>query len=499
MKPGLNHDDVVFVSPAADTSAYARYGATVVASGAGHSTDHVDKLKGQGLRVSGSVWCLAPQNHDLRAYPELAAAVARDVTGEPIAVPWLPSAKGTDAPRHYGCVNHPAFRAHMRRKVCDVMAGGADGLHVDEHLGSAATVPLGGCFCDYCVKGFSDYLKRLDDRTPLSAAKIASLDKFDYRSFVKNIASTRDRYLSMADVIPLRAEFEDFQLASAAENVAALGRLAQDIAARPVSLSANLRLPSADHTVVVPHLGYCASEVAHGADNGDARLATAIEAYRAAEALGVPMAATATPEDWAFVKKTGAEQLVCLWIALAYACGQRFMAPHRVPCAAHGGAADWFCGTASTFAPLYAFVKKNGALLNGFAAAGPLARPSGIPSSFETSAKRRALSDALAGRPATPISGGTGAWVFPRIKDDGAAAIHVVNHSYNATARRIPPLADVEVRLPESIFNRSFSAATVYSFEEEPAKLTVKSERGMNVFVLPRVKLWSIVTFEYWA
>jgi hypothetical protein len=498
MKQTLLHDDVVFLSPAADKSSYGKYGTTVIASGAGHSSDQVNKLRRQGLRAAGSVWCLTAQSHDLHAYPELASAVARDIAGEPIAIPGLAPASGSNVPRYYGCVNNPAFRAHMRRKVCDVMAGGADGLHVDEHLGSAATLTLGGCFCDCCVERFAEYLSELNDTALQHTAKVSSFKKFDYRSFVKAFAPTREHYLSPAASIPLWQEFTDFQLASAANNAASLGKLAQDIAQRPVTLSANLRLPAAEHTVIVPYLSYCASEVAHDAAKGETGLTGAVLAYRAAEALGIPMAATATPEDWAFVKNNSAEQLVCLWIALAYACGQRFMAPNRMPCGLAGGAPDWFCGSASTFSPLYGFVKKHGFLLNDFSAAGPLARPEGIPSSFETSAKRQTLAAALEAHPAIPLSAGN-AWVFPRVKNDGTAAVHVVNHSYNATTRRSAPLANVEVRLPDSIFNRNFSGGTVYSYGAEPIKLTVRNEGGTSVFVLPEVKLWSIVKFEYWA
>ncbi|HMD68767.1 MAG TPA: hypothetical protein VKF42_07780 [Chitinivibrionales bacterium] len=498
MKHTLLHDDVVFLSPAADPSSYAKYGATVIVSGAGRSSDHVNNLRRQGLRVAGSMWCLTAQSHDLHAYPELASAVARDIAGEPIAIAALAPASGSSAPRYYGCVNHPAFRAHMRRKVCDAMACGVDGLHVDEHLGSAAALTLGGCFCDFCMAGFAGYLAKLGDPALARTAKVSSFDSFDYRSFVKTFAPTREHYLSPAASIPLWREFTDFQLASAASNTASLGKLAQDIAQRPVTLSANLRLPATEHTVVVPHLSYCASEVAHNAAAGETGLAGAINAYRAAEALGIPMAATATPEDWAFVKNSNAEQLVCLWIALAYACGQRFMAPNRMPCGLSGGAADWFCGSASTFSPLYAFVKKHGFLLNDFSPVGPLARPEGLPSSFETSAKRNALAAALDSRPPLPLSAGN-AWVFPRVKNDGTAAVHVVNHSYNAVTRLITPLANVEVRLPDSIFNRSFSGGTVYSYGAEPMKLTVRNEGNTSVMVLPEVKLWSIVRFEYWA
>jgi hypothetical protein len=496
----LFHDDVVFVFPAADFSAYAKYGATVVASGGSHDSAYVNKLKRQGLHVAGTVWCLAAHSHDVHANPDLAAAVAKDIEGKPIAVPWLPKSSTSESPAYFGCVNNPAYRAHMRRKVCDAMAGGADGLHVDEPLGSAsAALSLGGCFCDFCMAGFASYLAKQASDELLHTAKVETFDAFDYRSFVKNYAPSREQYLSLQSAIPLHREFLDFQLSSACDNVVSLGRLAADVAGRPVSLSANACLPALEHAVFVPHLTYCASEVPHNAPDGAHGLAAAVGAYSLAEALGKPMAATATSQDWSFVKNQNAEQLVCLWIALAYACGQRFMVPHRMLCSAPGGPSQWFCGSTAMFAPLYSFVKKHGFLLNDFGAVGPLSLPGRLPSSFETDPKRQALGAALAAHPAVPLAAGDGAWVFPRVKGDGAVAVHVVNLDYNIHSKRIAAQTNLEVRLPNALFNRNFSGATVYSYGGEPQKIVVTNNGSTSMFVLPEVKLWSIVAFEYWA
>jgi hypothetical protein len=496
----LAHDDVVFVCPSADPSAYAKYGASLIASGGIHSSDYVGKLRRQGISTTGTMWCLTAGSHDLHIHSDLAEATARDIEGKPIVVPWLSMSSFQETPDYFGCVNHPAFRAHMRRKVCDAMAGGPDGLHVDEHLGSAITaLHLGGCYCDCCNQGFADYLKKRTNAELLSFAKVQSFDGFDYRAFVKNHASTREKFLALQENIPLRQEFVDYQLMCACENVVSLGRLAADVAGRPVSLSANVCLPGLEHTVVMPHLTYCASEVGHNAEGGAKGLANAVTAYRMAESLGRPMASTATSQDWAFVKDHNAEQLVCLWIALAYACGQRFMVPNRMFCSTQGGASQWFCGSSATFAPLYAFIKEHGRLLNEFKAVGPLAAPAGIPASFETGTKRRALAEALSARPGAPITAGPDAWVFPRVKNDGSVAVHVVNLAYNATSKSVSPQKNVEVRLSNALFKRNFSDATVYGYGEEPVKITVKNEGADCCFTVPELGLWSIVTFEYWA
>jgi hypothetical protein len=496
----LAHDDVVFVCPSADPSAYAKYGASLIASGGIHSSDYVNKLKRQGITTTGTMWCLTAGSHDLHIHSDLTEATARDIEGKPIVVPWLSMSSFQETPNYFGCVNHPAFRAHMRRKVCDAMAGGPDGLHVDEHLGSAyAALHLGGCYCDCCVQGFTHYLKKRANAELLSCAKVQSFDGFDYRAFVKSHAPTREKFLSLQESIPLRSEFIDYQLICACDNVVSLGRLAADVAGGPVSLSANVCLPGLEHTVVLPHLTYCASEVGHNTANGAKGLGNAVTAYRMAETLGRPMASTATSQDWAFVKDHNAEQLACLWIALAYACGQRFMVPNRMLCSMQGGASQWFCGSSGTFAPLYGFIKEHGRLLNEFKAVGPLAAPAGMPASFETHDKRQALADALNTQPGIPISAGPDAWVFPRVKNDGSVAVHVVNLAYNVISKSITPQKNVEVRLSNALFKRNFSGATVYGYGVEPVKITVKNEGKDCCFVVPELGLWSIVTFEYWA
>jgi hypothetical protein len=505
----LAHDDVVFVCPSSDPLSYAKYGATVIASGGAHASDYVNKLRRQGIHTTGTALFLtAASSHDALAYSGLSEATARDIEGKPIAVPWLKPSSSHDAPVYFGCQNHPAFRAHVRRKVCDAMSGGPDGLHVDEHLGSAAAaLHHGGCFCDYCMSGFAQHLKVNSTPELLAAAKATSFDGFDYRSFVKNIAPTRDQYLSLAAGIPLHLAFVDYQLSCAADNVAACAKLASDVAGVPVSLSANVNLPSLEHLVVTPHCTYFASEIAHHAHEGTKGLLHAASAYRMAEAVKRPMAATATAVDWAVINECRAEQLVCTWIALAYACGARFMVPNRVACATGTGGSHWYCGSAATFAPLYQFIKKHGALLNGFEAVGPFGVPEGLPASFETHEKRQAFADALDIGKTAPISveGDAGVWVFPRVKSDGSFAVHVVSLACDVKAAglqaagRRPAQKNVEVRLPNSLFKRNFANAVVHAFDADPVTIPVTNEAQTCSFVLPELKLWSIVTFEYWA
>ena len=83
------------------------------------------------------MWCLTAGAKALYEDEKLRDAVAKDIEGKPVAVPWLFDHTYKDMKSYFGCTNHPAFRAHSERKVREAMAGGADGLHIDDHLGVA--------------------------------------------------------------------------------------------------------------------------------------------------------------------------------------------------------------------------------------------------------------------------------------------------------------------------------------------------------------------------
>jgi hypothetical protein len=89
-------------------------------------------------------------------------------------------------------------------------------------------------------------------------------------------------------------------------------------------------------------------------------------AYRLAEAVQRPYAATASGGDWAFVKEHQLPGLVRGWVALSYAAGQNFMAPHRQWCYTPEKGTHWYGGPAEKFAPLYRFVRANARCFDGY-------------------------------------------------------------------------------------------------------------------------------------
>jgi len=88
MESVLSHSEVVFMY-AADADAYRAYGATFVGWGGAHTAERVKMHHDLGIRCTGSMWCLTAGAKVLHEDPVLRSAVALDIEGDPVGVPWL--------------------------------------------------------------------------------------------------------------------------------------------------------------------------------------------------------------------------------------------------------------------------------------------------------------------------------------------------------------------------------------------------------------------------
>jgi hypothetical protein len=465
----LKSSDVVFMYAATDPDVYRAYGTTFVGWGGASDRERVTFHHDLGVRCTGSMWCLTAGAKRLHEDAALREAVARDIAGEPIAVPWLWSHTHEGTPSWFGCTNNPVFRKHNRDCVREVMAGGADGLHVDDHLGVATTATwMGvGCFCDWCMAAFCDWLKNnIASECLHEEAGIETLDGFDYRHLVRRFAANRKCYQEVHALIPLMDMFKRFQLEAAADNVRELGMLAAEVAGHPVVLSANAAMPESRqiglHQVVWKHVTHVIGEVEHHASEGTDRLNEAIALYRLAAFRGKPLAATAAGVDWAFVKANRAEDLVRVWIATAYAHGQFFMPPHHAYCFTEENGTDWYDGPVEAYAPLYRFVRKNAVWLDD----------------FEEMSEVTAM-DAPAGR---------GVW---RCHPEGAVVLHALNWNYDRQTRQLKPLQRVQFTLPPNAVPSSGSMRLL-SCDRPDETVTVQYDGNRPFIEIPELRLWTL-------
>lgn len=469
MKP-LKASDVVFMYAAADPEVYRAYGATFVGWGGADTAERVRFHHDLGIRCTGSMWCLTAGAKRLHEDAALREAVARDIAGDPIAVPWLWDHTHEGTPCWFGCTNHPVFRKHNRDMVRQVMAGGADGLHVDDHLGVAATSTWmgAGCFCDHCMQAFREWLKQNAPAARLrEEAGIEDLRDFDYRGLVRRFAVTRKAYREIHALIPLMDLFKRFHLEAAAENVRQLGALAAEIAGHPVLLSANAAMPETRqiglHQEVWKHVSHVIGELEHHAAEGTDRLHEAVAVYRLASLRRKPLAATAAGVDWAFVKQHAAEDLPRVWMATAYAHGQLFMPPHHAYCFTEEKGTDWYDGPTKAYAPLYRFVRRQAGWLDDF--------------------------EDMADEPVADTPGVRG--VLRYHAGSGAVVLHALNWNYDRGSRRLAPLRNVRFTLPPGAVPPS-NAMRLLSPDRADEVVAVRRENGRAFVIIPELRLWTM-------
>jgi len=463
----LRHSEVCFMY-ASTEDVYKAYGATFVAWGGASTAERVRFHHNLGLRCTGSMWCLTAGARALYEDPKLFEATARDIEGKPVEVPWLFDHRHEGMRTYFGCTNHPAFREHCRRQVRAQMGGGADGLHIDDHLGVAQpATAFGGGLCDHCIAGFRAYLRKHATPEQLARAGVKDLDAFDYRDLIRRHVTTREQYRKVQYSIPLMDLFTRYHLEAAADFVRELGEVGAQAAGHPILLSANAWVGDKRHTVVAPHLTHIVCEVEFDAPRGTAHVERAIEAFRAARALGKPLVGTASGWDWAYIKANGAEALARFWIALTYAHGQRFMAPHpkRQWCFTSELGTHWYAAPVEAFAPMYRFIRANAQWFDGFEEADVGAIES--PANVLCTARRKGAA--------------------------GPIVLHAINRDYDAGAKRMRPRKDVRVTLPAAALEGLGGRARLLRYDGEPRETQVQISGQSAVIELPDLELWTLV------
>jgi hypothetical protein len=468
----LRHSEVVFMYAASD-EAYRAYDATFVGWGGAERAAQVKRHHDLGIRCTGSMWCLTAGAENIHKDPKLRAACAVDIEGNPVEVPWQFDHTYEGTKTYFGCTNHPEFQALCRQRVREAMAGGADGLHVDDHLGTAgAAWWQGGGFCDYCMKDFREYLKTHATKEQLQQAGVEQIDDFDYRTLVRRYATTRQEYKKVQRRIPLMDLFLQFHAEAAAEHTRQLGQLAAEVVGHPVLLSANACLPNPTHTYVVKCLTHVICEVGQNAAGGTKQIDHAIEAYDLATSLGKPLAATASGQDWAFVKKNNCEELVRFWIALAYAHGQRFMVPHpqRQWCFTSELGTHWYAAPIEAYAPMYRFIRANAGCFDGFEALDIKDHQPTAPANVLVAVRRNSVTRQV--------------------------VLHVLNRDYDPQAQRMKPLTNVEVSLDKTALASRQPFARLLSYDRPEQQVELGQDAGTVRVRLPELRLWTLVVIQ---
>lgn len=371
----LRRSDVVFMYD--NLAKYERYGCTVMGWAGHRDAKHVAEAHAKGIRLFSISIGFRTEGRGVMDFTEkFLDAACYNLDGKPIRVPWLWDHQYRGHPYYWWCTNSPEFRRYLDHRLQQVMAAQPDGLHIDDYTGTAGCVSwLGGCFCRYCMAGFREYLAQQappETKKTLADLGVTDLANFDYGQFLRSRGVTLDEYLKRRGTMPLAKEFLDFQMKANTRFVADFRRQAEKRRGKPIALAVNSHLASPEQLCIAPHLTYFCCEVDHQAAKGQMP-GHPIYVYKLADGLRRPVTSTASGYDWAFIHEHKKEGLVRLWIALSYAMGHHFMAPHRQWCYTQQKGTHWYDGPDEAYAWVYQFVRRQARLLDGYEALAPAA------------------------------------------------------------------------------------------------------------------------------
>ncbi len=354
----LKRSDVVFMYQA-DRKTYQDYGANVLAWGGTPTPRSLQEA--EGVAFFGSVGMVTEFARYHERFPNTyEEGLCRNLEGKPFKVPWLTDHQHQGVPYWWCCTRQPLFRQYLSERVVATVKAGAHGVHIDDHLGTAGALGSGGCYCDRCVAEFPAYLKSLP-AAELQRLGIAEPSGYDYRQVLRAwLAEKPDRKPGQH---PLWPQWRVYQFRGAAQFMRELRALAAATAGRPVPMGANACLLWGPHLSDYQALDLFSAEIEHHA-SARAFSDTPLLGYRLADAVGRPLASTASGGDWAFIKKENLPGLVRGWIALGYASGHSLMAPHRQWCYTPQLGTHWYAGPREKFAPLCQFVRQQSALFD---------------------------------------------------------------------------------------------------------------------------------------
>lgn len=151
---------------------------------------------------------------------------------------------GHDHTCHNPCGNKPHYMQYVKKMAQMMIDGGARGIHLDEGDTQYLAALSGGCFCDDCVKGFREYLKK----NPSEKTKDIDLDTFNYRDYLHGLGYTdADVIAGQAELrfeIPLFEEFFLYNVDQMRANFAELCEFCRDYSQKTkgytVKMSSNL-------------------------------------------------------------------------------------------------------------------------------------------------------------------------------------------------------------------------------------------------------------------
>ena len=284
---------------------------------------------------------------------ELMDSVCRRVDGEPIIISRLKNITYQGYPAYYFCTNSPKFREYLKRNVKVAMESGAEGIMMDDPLGTAfVALWAAGCYCSHCMTKFQKYLKENYTQSELMKKGIVDVELFDLRKYHLEFANLP------AKKRLLYKEFLDFQFVSSAEMFREVMNYALKIRRKPVPVSGNINPANRFFGHLLTDVDYYACECRMSATSGFINEATSLLTFKIADALNRPASIMGYGTDHAFIAEKNLPGMIRCWVAEAYAFGNYFKAPYTLWAYSKDKGAHYYQPRhKSEVAPMYQFIK----------------------------------------------------------------------------------------------------------------------------------------------
>ena len=230
---------------------------------------------------------------------------------------------------------------------------GTDGLQMDDPPMNAAAVRWGGCFCPHCMAGFRRHLKDQAAADELAKWGIDSLDRFDYRSYLKARKALVGDAFAKYDGGSLKRQFIAFQ----EDSVRAFYR---DVRAEIDAYAGRHVVFSSNNYAGRWHFPYDLFEMGMAElPERDANPKAMYERFADARRRGKAQLFTFVPKgiDGSEVAQTRRA------IAMSYACGGHLIVPWDVYT---GSNSPRYFGEPDQYADLYQFVREHARLIDGY-------------------------------------------------------------------------------------------------------------------------------------
>lgn len=276
--------------------------------------------------------------------------------GSRACAPWMTSfnnGKGAG----WACVNKPITLANREKHLKQYLDPGVDTIQHDDWMFSLHAYSWGACYCTHCMSGFAAYLA--DHATPDDMANVGvtTWDGFNYRDYIKSTfgCKTNQELLASRAKDPLAKHFRLFQLLGTRRYFDDLLAFAQETG-RPIKLTvnSNASLWMIMNDFLLDKLDYMVGETAFMTSTD---LWGIFYNMKLADALNIPQILSPKTAGEISVRATRRAT------ALTYALGHRLLIPWDVYVS--GTAPRWF-GRPEEYGDLYAFVRANAHLLDGY-------------------------------------------------------------------------------------------------------------------------------------